>query len=522
MAESNQKVDFDAALNYLMNELDRIDNSELTQSQRTAQYKRVAAKVINTHLKDGDNFRADNKLGITTLNKYLTRLRTAIRAANYRHHSLKSESPRGWTTTDKETGKTNHYVTLAKLINEYPEHANQLDSLRSEHALTLRKRVKEIAGAVIADNHPTKRQRELYKLITSSLKVEHEILFHLALDSAQKNKVKSHQGGALERKQHDSVTISHAAIIGIIRDGLAAESLYKQLYALALACGRRFIEVAKQGNFEPLDEHRVLFSGQAKKRAGHIEKPYPIYTLIPASELIAAVERLRQSPSMAAIHQRIAAKRNEKNIVTPDFDNAAFNAATAVSANYAAKTAMQHHGMAQIKGDESIYSGTSTTVTFKDSRAIYAAICLQEWHEKDAPQLDDNAFVSQLMGHEGGTAHLNYRQFRINRELPEYINHDEKIGQCENKTANTTIQAEPVTPTKALNQIDKAFSSLAVRKSLTRCHEKAMQWAALNPDKNLTQSALEKQAKAGNRNLIAEYLELLKESIETYNKRLLK
>ena len=167
--EEDNKPPFDIALSYLMTELERIDNSDLTQSQRTAQYKRLDKKIINTHLKDGDNFKAANKYSITTLNKYLTRLRTAVRAANYRHHSLKSESPRGWTTTDKETGRTSHYVTLAKLINDYPEHANELDSLRSEHALTLRKRVKEIAGAVIAGKNPTKLERELYRLITSVL-----------------------------------------------------------------------------------------------------------------------------------------------------------------------------------------------------------------------------------------------------------------------------------------------------------------------------------------------------------------
>ena len=514
MTLTNQKVDFDAALTYLMTELDRIDNSELTQSQRTAQYKRVASKVINSYLKDGDNFRADNKLSITTLNKYLTRLRTAIRAANYRHHSLKSESPRGWTTTDKETGKTNHYVTLAKLINEYPEHANELDSLRSEHALTLRKRVKEIAGAVIADEHPTKRQRELYKLITSNLKVEHEILFHLALDSAQKSKVKSHQGGALERKQHDSVTISHAAIMGIISEYLATESIYKQLYALALACGRRFIEVAKQGNFEPLGEHRVTFSGQAKKRAGHVEKPYPIYTLIPANEFMAAVERLRDSQQLADIHKKVEEKKAEKGMVTPDFDNAFFNTITATSSNYAAKTAMLKRGMAKKVGDDVIYHDTNTTVTFKDSRAIYAAICLQDWHEKDAPQLDDNAFVSQLMGHEGGTAHLNYRQFRIKRDLPAFLmtaNTDTAGAQTESEDNENT------------DDLDAAFNALVdVRESLKRCHEKVMAWATANPTKKLTQTSIEKDAKGGNRAVVKDYITALNKPLESYNKRLLK
>lgn len=514
MTTAIQKVDFDEALRYLMNELERIDSSELTQSQRTAQYKRLAAKVINSYLKDGDNFKADNKLSVTTLNKYLTRLRTAVRAANYRHHSLTNDSARGWTTTDKATGKTSHYVTLAKLINDYPEHAHELDTLRSEHALTLRKRVKEIAGAVIASKQPTKRERELFKLITSGLKVEHEILFHLALDSAQKSLVKQHQGGALERKQHDTVVISHAAIMGIISEYLATESIYKQLYALALSCGRRFIEVAKQGNFEIAGEHRVMFSGQAKKRAGHVETPYPIYTLIPAHDFITAIERLRGSQQMADLHKKVEEKKAEKGMVTPDFDNAFFNTITATSSNYAAKTAMQNRGMAKKVGDEVIYHDTNTTVTFKDSRAIYAAICLQDWHEKDAPQLDDNAFVSQLMGHEGGTAHLNYRQFRIKRDLPAFllaVNTDVAGAQLEAANGENTAD------------LDAAFSALSdVRDSIKRCHEKVIAWSNANPTKKLTQTSIEKDAKGGNRAVVKDYITALNKPLETYNKRLLK
>ena len=511
MTTPNQKVDFDAALAFLMTELNSIDSSVLTQSQRTAQYKRLAAKVINSYLKDGDNFKAGNKLSVTTLNKYLTRLRTAVRAANYRHHSLNNESARGWTTTDKATGKVSHYVTLAKLINDYPEYAHELDTLRSEHALTLRKRVKEIANGVIASKQPTKRERELFKLITSALKVEHEILFHLALDSAQKSLVKQHQGGALERKQHDTVTISHAAIMGIISEYLASESIYKQLYALALACGRRFIEVAKQGNFEITGEYRVMFSGQAKKRAGHVEKPYPIYTLIPASEFIAAVERLRGSQQMAGLHKKVEEKKAEKGMVAPDFDNAFFNTITASSSNYAAKTAMISRGMAAKVCDDVIYHDTHTVVTFKDSRAIYAAICLQDWHEKDAPALDDNAFVSQLMGHEGGTAHLNYRQFRIKRDLPAFLH-----------IANTDVAGNQLEADSGENtaDLDAAFSALSdVRDSLKRCHEKVVAWAKANPTKKLSQTSIEKDAKGGNRAVVKDYIAALNKTIESYNKR---
>ena len=509
MGNNNQKVDFDATLVYLMTELDSIDSGDLTQSQRTAQYKRLAAKIINTYLKGGDNFKDEGKLKNSTLNKYLTKLRTAVRAANYRHHSLMTGASRGWTTTDKETGKTTHYITLAKLMHDYPEHAGKLEELRHEHALTLRKKVKEIAASVIASEFPTKHERELYKLITSSLKVEHEILFHLALDVAQKSKVKEQQGQALERKQHDSVTISKPAVMNMISEGLASKSIYKQMYALALASGRRFIEIAKLGAFTACGDNQVMFSGQAKKRAGHVEKPYPIYTLIPATEFIDAMIKLRKSETLAAIHERIQAKRDEKEMVTPDFDNAAFNSTTAVSSNGVAKQMMVANGMATSTEAATIYRNSSTEVKFKDSRAIYASICLQQWHETDAPSLDDNAFVSSLMGHEGGTAHLNYRQFRVIDTIPD------PVGE---PTESTQEALESPVTGKALEALNDAYSKLEnPRKALVRCHDKVMAWAALNPSKELTQTSLDKHAKAGNRELIKSYLADLADAVAIYN-----
>lgn len=515
MGNNNQKVDFDATLVYLMTELDSIDSGDLTQSQRTAQYKRLAAKVINTYLHGGDNYKGDNKLKNSTLNKYLTKLRTAVRAANYRHHSLMTGASRGWTTTDKETGKTTHYVTLAKLINDYPTHAELLETLRDEPALTIRKRVKEIAASVISSEFPTKKERELFKLITSSLKVEHEILFHLALDSAQKSKVKAQQGEALERKQHDSVTISKPAVMNMISEGLASKSIYKQMYALALASGRRFIEIAKLGAFEQVSEFKMLFSGQAKKRAGHVEKPYEIYSLIPVNEFISAFNAVRSSPKLEKIHQRVASRRAEKEMVTPDFDNSAFNQTSAVSANEAAKLMMIAENMAEIVDESTIYAGTSTEVKFKDSRAIYASICLKKWHESDAPQLDDNAFVSSLMGHEGGTAHLNYRQFRIVDTRPA------PVVAVATESAQEALES-PVTG-KALDALNDAYSKLEnPRKALVRCHDKVMAWASLNPGKELTQTSLDKHAKAGNRELIKSYLADLADAIADYNARVSK
>ena len=379
ISEQASKVDLQAALNYLISELELLEKSKLTQSQKTARYKRIASKIKNTYLHDSDKYSNENRLAIPSLNKYLTRLRTAVRAADFKHHSLMSDSPRSWSF-ENEDGTKREYYTLAKVLKDYPDYYDLLITLRSEPALTLRKRLKEIAGAVISGEQPTKKQRELFNILTRKLKVEHEILFHLALDSAQKNKLKGKQANALIKKQTDVVTINRHKLTEIINDGLKSDSLYKQAFSLALASGRRAIEILKTGDFKKIDDSSVMFSGQAKKRAGANDSPYPIKTLIPTNDFLAAFVRFRQSDNLSSVYNAVSEQRidliNAGNVVSTDYENAALNAYCAKSLNTNAKRSMIDSGLAKHdKNGGAIYTGTNTQVSFKDSRAIYAAVC---------------------------------------------------------------------------------------------------------------------------------------------------
>ncbi len=71
--------------------------------------------------------------------------------------------------------------------------------------------------------------------------------------------------------------------------------------AIAGLTGRRFAEVMAKGTFS-LTEHPYLlhFEGQLKTRTSQT-KVYDIITLIPASEVLEAIERLRQLPDVKAI-----------------------------------------------------------------------------------------------------------------------------------------------------------------------------------------------------------------------------
>ncbi|MGL4185147.1 MAG: protelomerase family protein [Thiotrichaceae bacterium] len=520
ISEQASKVDLQAALNYLISELELLEKSKLTQSQKTARYKRIASKIKNTYLHDSDKYSNENRLAIPSLNKYLTRLRTAVRAADFKHHSLMSDSPRSWSF-ENEDGTKREYYTLAKVLKDYPNYYDLLITLRSEPALTLRKRLKEIAGAVISCEQPTKKQRELFNILTRKLKVEHEILFHLALDSAQKNKLKGKQANALIKKQSDVVTINRHIIAKVINDGIESQSLYKQAFALALASGRRSIEILKTGDFKKIDESSVLFSGQAKKRAGVTDAPYPIKTLIPSYEFIEAFKRFRQSDDLANIYESIDEQRlaliNMGNVVGTDYENSALNAYCAKSLNTNAKRAMIDSKLARDdKRGGAVYNNTGTQVSFKDSRAIYAAVCLREYHDIDAPTLDDNAYVTSLMGHEAGNAHVHYRQFKI-----DYAPAEPDAPRL------TDAPAEPI---DAVEKFDASVKELNLPPKLAAIHERTVEWMRHVTHKALTPTTLEKAAKAGNRALIWDYLQIegrrrvelpkLLKIIEQYNSNL--
>jgi Telomere resolvase len=92
--------------------------------------------------------------------------------------------------------------------------------------------------------------------------------------------------------------------LDLLRGFLAKKGSYEARWlatAIAGLTGRRFAEVMAKGTFS-LTEHPYLlhFEGQLKTRNSQT-KGYDIITLIPASEVLAAIERLRQLPDFKTI-----------------------------------------------------------------------------------------------------------------------------------------------------------------------------------------------------------------------------
>jgi Telomere resolvase len=111
---------------------------------------------------------------------------------------------------------------------------------------------------------------------------------------------------SLEAKSVQSITVQASDLISKCKATLrdARANPFDVAAALGVLTGRRCIEILKTAHFTPLNDHAVLFSGQAKK--GDIADPvaYQIPLLAPHDLINTALARLRAAKDCSAISNR--------------------------------------------------------------------------------------------------------------------------------------------------------------------------------------------------------------------------
>ena len=485
---SRQKVDLDAIITTMLDELKAVTDSSKTQSEKTKLFKRIADKV-KTSLHDDGRKSDDVKLALTTYKRYMTTVRNAIKAAGYVHHSL--------------SGKIAIAGTLPRVIKDYPEYAEMLEALRNEPASTMGARVHEILKTIQADKG-NKNRNAAYKAV-KNMKTDHEVIYHLTMDDVQRADVEDQQATALDTKKTNTVRMAWADVLGMISEGFKQDGSYsRRAFALALASGRRAVEIIHTASFEKTGGNTVMFTGQAKKRAGIDAEAFEIYTLVPADEFLAAFDSFRKMDEVQAIHSDFGS-------MTKDARNTAINARTAKTMNESAKAVMGN--------DER---------TFKDSRAIYARICLDKHWDKST---DEDVFVSRLMGHDDNKAQAHYKQFAIDYNAPATTAPEAQATQeYTPKSAQLTTLPHDA---KELRKVSKELAGARAaveafvaanptRKGMLNYHNLVEEWAAANPSKQITFSALVKRDKGGiggNRESVKDYLSVISDELSVYNKK---
>lgn len=445
-----QKVDLSKITDDMIKEIMQIDCDEsLSRSEKTKAITRLATHVKN-RLHDDKRRKADEKIAPSTYRKYLTIVRRAVTEQNWVHHNLENQ--------------------IATLSKRYPDYSEQLQSLEGLAITPLREAWAALLNQVKKDGNNQAHQD------IKSMKLDHEIMRHLTMPSATKEKLEDEQTEQRYKKISHQVTISHNWLISTIYELLtkksrvvAGESVftYNQLaLGLALATGRRQIEVIYQGEIEKVNDHQVRFSGQAKKRGGaDYSDSNVIYTLVDAGLVVSAWEALRALPEIQELDEFEGLNELARNTK--------INSRCSGNLNRIAK---------RVFGADSF--------VFKDSRDIWARavhdLHYAEWRKKT--KKSEDLFWKEMLGHEDEATQIGYKKF--------HLIYDEEDQQ-------------PVTSFsryKAIKNLDKNTEILR-REAMTKIHE----WVSLQlkEDDNavITQSRISREL-GSSRGAIKDYLDL--------------
>jgi Telomere resolvase len=200
----------------------------------------------------------------------------------------------------------------------------------------------------------------------------------LKVSDTERTALQKQASTALEANSVECITVQASELISkckvILKDTGANQ--FDTGVALGLLTGRRCIKIFETAHFTPVNEHAVLFAGQAKR--GDIAEPtsYEIPVLADPDLIITALARLRAAKDCSALTNRDVSLK------------------FAGSCNAAARRLLgkEHH--------------------FHSLRGIYAVIaynlCLPHKYSL-------NAFVSRVLGHSSLGTNLHYSAIHVKR-----------------------------------------------------------------------------------------------------------
>lgn len=416
----------------LINEVDAVEASDIPQGDKTKKFKAAAQRVKNALFLDKRKFRGNglkNRISANTYNAYMTRIRKQF-DDRLHHHFAKS---------------------VEKMAEQYPIYRQELQEwlelpaaqIRQRHG-DLQSRLREImplAEAISGIKPGAAAQKKLIRLaqkypgwsayITSlasddwkpaqtelhqafqqgsrlledlnKLKINHEILYHLQLDKADRASIQQRWDDVLSEKKRSTVLLDYPSYMQAITEQIyqafdprmvvQRKDMAPLAFALAAVSGRRMIEVMVQGEFEVAGKYEVMFYGQAKKRTGE-DVGRKIYVLCDPKIFVQRLKELRSAPAASDFDD-----------IREMLNDGSYRAANVRIASILGNTFNQH-AKDFFKDDRR---------TFKDTRAIYARITYEAFfrHDPRWKNVDEDVFFSEILGHDDENTQLHYKQFKL-------------------------------------------------------------------------------------------------------------
>lgn len=461
MAQSNhQKVDRAKIKREMIETILEIDsNKDLKQTDRTKLYARVAQKVKSALYEDGRKAER-NRLTGKSYERYMSDMKKAGRELLGWHHTLEA--------------------TVAKLVREAPELKDLAESCIDENSEARRHNHGELMKALKAT--PSKKRGDKFRKIydiANGMKLDHDVVTRLVIHRSDKEILTSRDKEALEEKKSNVVVINTNKIKSIISRNLYAEAFSHRAVALALASGRRPIEILYQGEFKVAGDFVVTFTGHAKKRE-FIDKgaESDIYTLIPAADFVKALEAFRKMEPVKALEQYKDMPAAERNVE--------INRRTAKTLNMAAK---------RLLGD--------SDRMFKDTRAIWARM-VYEAHFRTDPKwlkVDEDLFWKAMLGHDEAQTQMHYKHIKLD--------HAEIEDEPEEESRPEIDPGERLKILEVLGGMESLAKAEGLsRKAMDKINGFVLATVKEKPETTITQSLIFKGTGA-NRQAIKKYMRIL-------------
>lgn len=350
----------------------RPKNSAHTPSVKLKYFKRLATKIKN-ELHDDKRKTKATRIALTTFTDYLGEVREAIQLqTNLKSPTLNAD--------------------MVKLKNKYPAYSKSFNAISRASAKDLEKiRTRELA-LISADN--SLLADEAYNAL-HAINVHHPLVRLLAPTKAQSAKRKNKISSNREMRKNNAVTLNYQHITSVIDTCLDSNEFNELAVGVALATGRRAIEVMHVGDFKKSrGKNDVSFAGVAKKfGTGAKHKRHVIPTLFHATRIINAVQKLRETERYTSLKDDVAdLSKKQQNVV--------INRRVAGSLNKTIRSLL---------GNDSL--------VFKDSRTIAGNIAVEKIaKQKRYSKLDSGAFRTMYFIHDTYEEAVNYEHIKIDFE----------------------------------------------------------------------------------------------------------
>lgn len=515
-----RKIDLDMVIDDLFKDIEEIDSSDKSQSRKTQSYKRAAQKVIKALY----GLRARNKanaISLNTASKYLTKVRNQVSKRGWLHHGyeptiirLKSKYPQcihllePIEEQELETTRlrvkalkekllqvdrlekairaisledTNYKTSINNISKAFPDWSMELLHLKSEDKEGRSGEINKLLSTIV-------ECRLLYNEI-GGLKIDHEVMRWLIKDDFASAESAETSASALSTKKAQTIDIDYPTIMSRCEYLLSPVNLSVWKWealatGIALATGRRSIEVLIQGEFEQTGKYSISFSGQAKERTGidHTNK-FEIYSLIDADKVISAIEVLRNYPNIKAMIKELNEGRHYQ------FNELVHNRTATHLNNF----------MREMMSGANIDTGIGRNWVFKDTRAIYAAICFKLFFDTDDrwKNVDQDMFFQTLLGHSDPKAQAHYKQFKIKRAGSKW-------------KSIVAKKKDRLTELELFNNNEDIINSS--RGSMIKMHDNVKALIKQNPNVKITQRII-KDNFGGNYATIKKYLAIVDDAL---------